>query len=174
MTRRSAMPVVLSLTLGVAACAPEAGEADVLAPGDVEFRWDPVFNEIDDGAAAIIPLDVMVFDDLTGEPLADVAVTWHADAAAFAEADAVMVGDADCESCIYDAWRDTFVEIVDGEGGNEGDTVVPLRTRTDADGLSRVYAVVDAVDVDPAEGFLPVRVDVRALGEERVFDLMPR
>jgi len=165
---------MLTLAIVATGCAPDGG-VDVLATGDVEFRWDPQFNELDDGAAAIIPLDVMVFDDLTGEPLAGVAVTWHADAAAFADADAVMVGDADCDDCVYDVWRDSYVELI-GSGFDEGldAAVVPMRTRTDADGLSRVYAVVDAVDADPAEGFLPVRVDVHALGHERAFDLLPR
>lgn len=169
---------LLTLTILATGCVPEGGDVDVLATGDVEFRWDPLFNEVDDGAAALIPLDVMVFDDLTGEPLAGVLVSWRADAAAFADADAVMVGEPECEACVYDAWRDAWVELVDGTDGEASweldAAVVPLHTRTDADGLSRVYAVVDAVDADRDGAFLPVHVDVQAMGQERVFDLLPR
>lgn len=143
------------------------------APGDVEFRWNIAFNEVGDGMTAVIPLDVLVFDEVTGEPLADVAVTWSSDAASFAESDGLRAAEDGCDACVWDAWRDTFVEVLPDA------LALPFEARTDADGLSRVHAVIDRVE--PGSGragsrpaFLPVRVDITAAGRVRSLDLFPR
>lgn len=141
---------------------------EVYAPGDVEFRWNTAFNESDDGLTAVIPLDVLVFDEVTGAPLADVAVIWSSDGAAFADADGLRAADDRCDACVWDAWRDTFVEVLPGA------LALPFAARTDADGLSRVHIVVDRVEPFPGGGFLPIRVDITAAGRVRSLDLFPR
>ncbi len=175
---------LIGVVLAAAGCVSDADRPEVYTPGDIEFRWDDAFNDLDDGLAAYIPLDVMVLDPSLGLPLAGVPVTWVATDAAFADPSALRVGDAACVTCTWDAWRDTFVEVSDGEDGDEV-AVVPFRSRTDDDGIARVYAVVDTVDEDEL-GFVPVRIGVHvgAMGAShdqvldaasvRVLDLLPR
>lgn len=150
--RRYAMGLVV-LALG---CAQEPGRLDgveLISTHAVEFGWDSAFNDPDDGLVSLVPLDVLALDGLTGEPLADVWVVWRSDQAMFADPAAVLVGDMDCDVCVWDAYGDAFVEVEDGS------VQVPFATRTDLDGIARVYAVVDAVKRDH-QGFLPLEVEV--------------
>ena len=62
-----AMTTAVLLLLG--ACVEEdADVVRVLVPEDVDLHWDASFNGEDDGIAAVVPVDVMVYVDETGEP----------------------------------------------------------------------------------------------------------
>jgi hypothetical protein len=63
----------LILTVVVAACAPELG-SEVLVPDQVPVVWDAAYNGVDDGLGALVPVDVMVYDGETGQPIPGLAV----------------------------------------------------------------------------------------------------
>ena len=119
-------------------------EAEVLPPDDSVLVWDEAFNGIGDELVAVVPVDVMVYDPQTGEPLQGVelflapntatARVLHTDEILLMEADVCL---PPCEGS-WDAYRDFFVIDVDTEEGS--DRVV----MTDVNGLARAYVEVDA------------------------------
>lgn len=182
------------------ACADQDGShgAQLLVPDDVVLHWDESFNGEDDGLGALIPIDVMVYDGLSGEPLAGTEVlletpgggTWL-----LLEED-VLVGDPDEDGDVvdmegdasppdvpsprdhlWDARRDQYFALqlteVEADLGR-------ISLETDLQGLSRVYVYVDAFSWDDAgSDFIPEPVLVslgaaRASGAEQSFDLIPR
>jgi hypothetical protein len=188
MTVRNPMTWMLLALLSpaLAACggaSSGSSEGQLLVPADVEFPWNDAYNEPYDGRAAIVPLDVMVYDGLTGEPVAGVDVELSSDEAEFVDADEVLRadGDAGCDACVWDAYRDEYVELpadlafggrelgLAGRDTGRGALIVT----TDAAGLVRAHAVVDALPV--ARGaFAPVAVRVRIDGDEATLRLEPR
>lgn len=166
MTRRL-HHLLMPVLLGAAACGTETAGVQVLVPGDVEFTWNDAYNDSDDGLTAVLPLDVLVYDAATGEGLADVELELASDDVFFVAADRVASGDEGCDLCLWDAYRDEYVDV-------DLDALdVPLWVRTDARGLARVYAVVDSLVVDD-RGFLPATVAVTLGDEERTLRLLPR
>lgn len=133
MNTRLLLPLVL-----LAACTSEDAPVSVLVPQLVEFPWDAAYDAPDDGRVALLPLDVMVYDRLTGEPLAGADVSVSSDVASFVPADAVVAAPPGCVDCVWDAYRDEFVEL-------DVDAVTPWVATSDDDGLVRVYARVDSL-----------------------------
>lgn len=171
-SRRSLLATSALAALGSACASPDAG-VQLLVPADVEFSWKAAYNEEGDGLAAILPVDVMVYDGESGVPIGGSWVELWSDGAALVRVDQVEPGEAWCARCLWDAYRDEFVELPGAGPREEGVSggQAPLIVETDAAGLARVYAVVDAVDVG-ADGFEPVRVrvalDERPVGERGV------
>jgi hypothetical protein len=144
-------------------CDPASVEPglSVLLPQDVEIAWDAAFEATGDARVAVVPLDVMVYEAATGDPVGDVEVTLVARGAAlaaegsFAEAGPGVVGGASGDSgggrapgAVWDTWS--------------GQWVVPqsalsprLVARSDSAGLVHFSVVVDAL-------FGPVEVEVAA------------
>jgi hypothetical protein len=177
-----AAPALLALAL--AACAPESEDrSGLLLPDAVEIRWEGEYNGVDDGLGALVPVDVMAYDGLTGEPRPDVLVhVWtDDDAAAPIAVDAVTVltdlpeslPDAAPAAETWDAAHDRFV-VLHTEGTGDGSSrPADLDLRTDADGIARLYLFVDAFPtVDRAFG--PIRVMVAAGDADELFWLEPR
>lgn len=144
--------LLLPLALMVAACSSDDATVSVLVPQEVEFPWDAAYDAVNDGRVALLPLDVMVYDPLTGDALvgADVSVT--SDGALFVPADAVVAAAPGCVDCAWDAFRNEYVEL-------DVDATEPWVATTDEDGLVRVFALVDSL-VDAGDG--PVSVSVSA------------
>lgn len=157
----------------VVAC--DASDVDVLVPADVELQWDASFNGANDGLAAVVPVDVMVYRTESGDPVdrVEIELTTNNFGAAPLSADHVAVTepercDGECD-LVWDAYRDRYFEL--GPASDDG----VLRVMTDATGLARVAVVVDVFD-EGVEGFEPIAVSA-ALGqgdEAHVFYLIPR
>ncbi|MCB9665628.1 MAG: hypothetical protein H6732_16080 [Alphaproteobacteria bacterium] len=181
---RPLAPLLVALSAAAGGCAPsDPAGVRLLVPADVEFSWKTAYNDEGDGLAAILPVDVMVYEGVSGVPVGGSWVELWSEGATLVPTDRVEPGDMWCARCLWDAYRDEFVELPD-DGAPAGRTteVAPLLVETDAAGLARVYAVVDAVGVG-AEGFEPVRVHValeeqpvaaRAEGFEHTLLLVPR
>ncbi|MFT5460010.1 MAG: hypothetical protein ACI9K2_006525, partial [Myxococcota bacterium] len=139
--------VLPALFLLLGACVEEEAEVvRVLVPDDVELHWDDSFNGADDGIAAVVPVDVMVYVDETGEPLEGVQLelsTDAPDAVAVSVDDVLIFEGDDCADCelTWDAYRDRYVEIFGGPTGGDG---AVLQLVTDVDGIARAYIHVDA------------------------------
>jgi hypothetical protein len=155
-----------------------AGESQLLVPEDLALHWDASFNRMDDGLAVLLPVDVMVYDGASGEPLDGVALELHGTVpgAMLVFPEAVhLVGpeETDAEEYWWDAWRDRYFEFdVDESLGPS----LQLQTETDSTGLARVYVFVDSFPEDDLEvgGFGPASVTV-SMGEmDESFLLIPR
>lgn len=112
--------------------APEG--AQLLAPERVEVNWDAAFDEIEDGVGAMVPVDLMVYEGATGEPLEGIDLAFERTNLDLVEASAIEVLSSDCSDCVWDAMRDRYVDW----------PASTLATQTDADGLARVYVWVDS------------------------------
>jgi hypothetical protein len=166
---------IAGLALSATACALDDGEAfgdTLLVPVDVELHWDAAFNATDDGLGAVVPVDLMVYDGTTGEPRDGIAldVLPPADAAILFEGDLQRVAPEDCLDCtlFWDAWRDHYyaVEV-------DPDFAGSARVTTGAEGLARVYVLVDAFPAAD-DGFAPAAVRVDAEAASARFQLVPR
>ena len=175
MTRLTISALVL-----LAACG-ESLDAQLLVPDDVEVDWDHSFNAMDDGVGALIPIDVMVYDGSTGEPLADTEIELVAeDGAWLVNAHAVVPVEPDsCGGCVWfwDTWTDRTFAF------DAVDPTMQLSEVTDRDGIARVYVFVDAfaeVDADVVPLTVEVSADVWLSGRPSLavagasFDLVPR
>lgn len=156
---RRAVPLLLPLVVG---CFDARPPAQVLVPAAVDFPWDPAWDGEDDGVSAIVPLDVMVYDPASGEPIAGAAVDLRSDVALFVGPDEILPAEDGCDDCVWDAWSDQAVRVLSAPQGS------PVRVRTDADGIARVYAVVDGVG-----GLDEVRVEVQHGGAYDRIRLLP-
>jgi hypothetical protein len=170
LSKKSLMVLVLAL----AACGPEDimdEGAQLLVPVEVEFPWNEAYNEADDGRAALVPLDVMVYDGVTGEPVfADLVL--RAENAEFIlpeqVVDAQPGSDARvCTDCIWDVYRDEFV------AQPLQDPDAPLTLVTDSDGMARVFVVVDEVPLRDGN-FDDITVAVVLGSQEELVGLVPR
>jgi hypothetical protein len=158
-------------------CLDEEPGAAILQPDDVELHWNEAFNGVDDRLAAVVPVDVMVYDARTGEPLPSAHLLIGSEDAnvAMLPPDSVAPVDPDlcspdgavplaepvsagetsdpCSGLTWDAWRDLYLSI---DGG-----VVPgeIELWTDEDGVARAYVWADAFPVDEG-GFEPALVEI--------------
>lgn len=146
----------------------------LLVPADVELHWDRSFNEVDDGLGAVVPVDVMVYDGATGEPRRGIEVELRSSADSFVLTDGELarVEPGSCDDCalFWDAWRDQYYAV---DVDVYGDDVSATRVLTDAEGIARVYVLVDALEADDA-GFMPVTVQVDTRVADGRFLLIPR
>jgi len=162
-----------ALLIGASACvAVDPAEAELLVPEDIELHWDRAFNGVDDDLVALVPVDVMVYESESGEPLGGVALEIETDQSLLEllPFDAVSPLDADdCEGrpCLWDARRDRYLDIGAGLSGLEP----PLLT--DVDGLARFYVLVDGFPGQEAS-YEPVPVVVSMGVHEATFQLVPQ
>lgn len=160
--------------LPLMACAP-APEGALLAPADVDVLWDTAWNDVSDGVAAYVPVDVMAYDSATGDALVGVAVGLLVNGVAV---DAlwpheVATSDDDCRAedetgCgdAWDAWADRWV--IDPEVGS-----VSTEGLSDHDGLVRWTVRVDAFPTEGGE-LLPQPVTVYGMDIDETFLIVPR
>lgn len=191
--KRSLLPCLLVL----AACAAEeSGASGLLLPGDVQVDWEAAYNEAGDGLGALVPVDVMVFDGATGDPVQGAEVlVWTDDASAWPVPVEVVVvataedcGDAPCDDLlVWDASRDQYVGfarfagsdlLVAPEDHRDGDG---LDLVTDEGGIARLYVYVDAFPetdtldaAEPRRAFAEITVLVQAGPTDETFLLTPR
>ena len=146
--------------LSLAACGRI--EPQLLVPEDVDVPWDVSFDGVGDGLVAVVPVDVMLYDANTGDPLVGVMVD-----VSVPDGEAGLVGENDVvvaspERAVWDARRDRWVALATEHLAAAGSY------RTDGTGLVRLNVVVDAF-----EG-APVVVSVVASGVEEGFVVGPR
>jgi len=136
------------LTVVLVGCAVEMDETgpQLLVPDMVAVDWDSSLDGVDDGLVALVPVDVMVYDSQSGDPLESVDIELFG-----AAPDTLLVGVEDVFAAqavddlyswddpglMWDAWRDRYVSL------SEGVPTERLVVSTDATGLARVYVVVD-------------------------------
>ena len=162
MTRARSMVALAALIGSGCATEPDAGDAQLLVPDEIEFYWNDAYNDVGDRVGAFIPLDIMVYDTESGEPVAWTEVALSGEFAGLLPGDAVTdAWLADCVDCVevYDVFRDDQVAI----GLLPSST---LRVSTDDSGLARVYAVVDSLPVDADADFVPAGIHLVSGGLE--------
>lgn len=157
--------------LGVACGEEEQAPADLLIPSAVPVAWEDAYNAADDGLGALVPLDVMVYDGATGEPIEDVEVLVSStdDGAVPIPTDGVVVvvgPDALVEEepsfpgpspgspdLAWDSARDQYVVLPETDGPT-------LQLETDETGVARLYLYVDAFPSDGDHAFDDITVVV--------------
>lgn len=168
------LPILATAAIaGTAACGAEV-ERQLLIPEDVELLWTDAFNRVDDGLGAFVPVDLMVYDGASGDPVDGVSLdlqTSH-ESIGLVSVDEVTVAEAaDCGDCamVWDSVgdRNLVVEQLDSWPATE------RTVRTDAGGVVRLYVYVDSFPTEGAE-FLPVAVTVSSEVQDDAFSLLPR
>lgn len=167
--------LLLPLVLG---CRDGSVEVQVLTPDDVEVTWDQSFNRVDDGVGALVPVDVLVYEGVTGAPLEAVEVEVRVDdlALVFPHHEVVWLDDADDrissddarldDTVTWDVWLDRWIEL--GPAGSS------LTLTTDSDGLVRFYVYADAFEGTTTLGLAPLVVVVSTEANDETFALVPR
>lgn len=137
---------------GLVACGEAAVEAELLLPEEVSVGWERAYNGRDDGLGALVPVDVMVYEGTTGNPLPGVLVeVWTDDVATWpvpvdevwlmpAETSEELDAEVELPGRVraWDATRDQFVSF---------DPVDGIELVTDEGGVARLYLYVDAFPV---------------------------
>ena len=167
------LPALAGVASFGVACGFEDGELGagdtLLVPADVEVdSWDAAYDALDDGLGAVIPVDVMVYDGATGEPRDGVEVDLVAsgDAHLLTTDELSRVDPGACGDCslFWDSWQDQYYALdVDLPAG-------PARVRTDAEGIARLYVVVDAMGSGDG-AYSPVTVRVETLDADGSFSI---
>jgi hypothetical protein len=163
------------LASAVSACALDADDASVdtlLVPTSLELHWSEAFNAADDGLGAVVPIDVMVYDGVSGEPRGGASVELHLPpgVVALTEGELLRLEPDDCPDCVlfWDAYRDHYyavvVEVADGR---------VARLRTDGEGLARAFLVIDTFAGNDGL-FEPARVHVVGESADASVLLVPR
>ncbi len=143
-----------AVALAVLSGCGESAESDaqLLVPDDVSLHWDLRFNGEDDGLGALIPVELMVYEGLSGEPVEGVLVKVQSEdegTVVVPIEDVALVDSEDCDDCafLWDAWRDQYFEYAFVGDELPGPAI---EVQTDENGLARVYLYVDAF---PDNGF---------------------
>lgn len=177
MTFRPRIAVLAAALLGCGA-EPDGGGPRVLLPEEVPVAWDGAYNGVGDGLGALVPVDVMVYDGATGEPLPQVDVqVWTTDASAIPiPTYGVLVLDGADDALPYvedpaayiefwDAAHDQFVAVSPDE----------LDLVTDTGGVARLYLYVDAFPIVWSTRQLgAIEVIVQAGDDSTTLSLVPR
>lgn len=165
--------IATSLLLVSSGCLEATVETQLLVPDEVSLYWDGAFNQADDGLGAVIPVDLMVYEAESGEPVGgtplDISV--ELGAAMPLAPEAVVAEEFDtCESdwCVWDAWQDRYVLL-----DEDGEASSALSVMTDRDGLARVYIYVDSFPESDAD-FEPLPVLVSMGAKDVTFQLVPQ
>lgn len=167
MNRTSLLAASLVLAVACAEDARTAEGAQLLVPEAVQVEWDDQFSEADD-VGLLVPVDLMVFEGSSGEPLDFVRVTVGAEAGAqVLELDAVEMVPTDCDDCVWDAGRDRYV-VLPADGAPAADRTV----LTDADGMARIYVWIDAFPTDEDGDLLPIAIDADTDVSGATFDIV--
>lgn len=160
--------LLASMLLTLVACARD--EAQVLVPEDVEIAWDASYNGYDDGIGAVVPVDIMVYEAATGEPVdfVDLEVRAADEGVLLFLPEALVPCELeDDRELLWDVRQDMAYELVEADEG-------PVALRTDSDGLARVGVLVDAFPLTEVGDFDAVTVSISTeLGDES-FSLVPR
>jgi hypothetical protein len=161
------LPLIFAAALALAGCASE-DEAQLLVPAQLEFSWNPVYNQPADGRVAVLPFDVMVYDSESGEPLAGVEIELAAEVppVGLLPAEVVQSATQDCTDCAWDAYRDAPIVLPESEVSQS------LVVRTDDDGLARVHAVVDVLPEEDG-GFAEAAIVVASGSQSEIVRLLP-
>ena len=161
--------------LALAACGFDGrvDDAQLLVPEDIELHWDRSFNGAEDGRVALVPVDMMIYDGASGEPVADhpIDIQIISGDAAIVGPEDVLPADPELDSedlPIWDAWRDRYVVLV------SEDRASSARVTTDATGLARVHLFVDRFAEVEGRGFAPIPVVVSMGVTDDTFLLVPR
>ncbi len=171
---RGFQPLLLT-SMVAAGCVLEGSEdPQLLVPEDIDIAWDMSFNAEEDGIAAVIPVDVMLYDAATGEPVVNAEVELQSveSGAAFVMPDEVvpLTLDEAAEAGWWDTRRDRLVSF-------EPEDLVPtgrIQVRTDGSGLARVYVVADAFPEDEGGNLNPIAILVSTGVTDDTFSLLPR
>lgn len=163
---------VVALLPALIACGEEDARvgARLLVPDNVSLHWDPSFNGEGDGLGALVPVDVMVYEARTGEPMDRVELLLEASDEAtwvLLEEDFVVVEPALCGDCsfLWDARRDQYLALQLSERFY-GDAAVPMPLSLGQLAPGPFGGALDAHEADlGAEDFLP-------LAEEEVLDAL--
>jgi hypothetical protein len=161
--------------LALGACGEASEEVELLLPEEVSVEWDRAYNAQDDGLGALVPVDVMVYEGATGDPLPHVQLAvWTDSVSAWPvpvdEVWLLAAGEVEREMPglvqAWDATRDQFVAFEPMEG---------IELRTDEGGVARLYVYVDAFpEAGETADFEPIRVLVSMGSSEELFWLTPR
>lgn len=172
---RSFAPAILLLA-GASACAEYgAEEAELLVPDDLAMPWDRSFNGEADDRVALVPVDLMVYHPESGEPVVGVALEVeptqpHVEVLPFDEIVTVDAEDCADGPCVWDAWRDRYVDILPN-----AESASPDWLATDENGLVRAYLLVDAFpEAGTAADFESVSVLVSMGMTDASFQLVPQ
>ena len=147
----------------LAACseAVELEGPQLLTPERVEFYWDQSFNAYDDALGSLVPLDLMVYDGLSGEALRGVPLAISIAGGEGLILDPGSIGFVDVEECVdcdhfWDSYKDQYFVLTAGSAPESEASL-----ETDATGLARVYVYVDSVE-SSFEGLsqLDVRIEM--------------
>lgn len=141
MTRPAPIAALAAVLLVGCAESQERLVPDLLVPDEVAVEWDAQFDEAE-GVGALLPVDLMVYDAATGEPMGNMDLTVEPledtdDLILLADHEVVNV-EPGCLDCYWDAGRDRYVGFED-----PGDLL--LEVQTDAEGLARVYLWLEAL-----------------------------
>ena len=167
------------LTAVLVGCAVEesASGPQLLIPDVVTVDWDSSLNEIDDGLIALVPVDVMVYDSQSGEPMGGVELELLGTAPdtlllSSDEIQSIALSDdrddASQEGVAWDVWRDRYVQLDSVELFDR------LLVSTDATGLARIYVVVDRFSVGDDGMAVSATVTVSTDDIEHELVLRPR
>jgi hypothetical protein len=153
----STLPALLLLS-GCFDASEEEGP-QLLAPEQVEFYWDASFNGYADNLGALVPMDLMVYDGVSGEALEAVRLDISLAGGEGLVVPPEALGFLDVEECaecdfVWDSYRDQYFVLPEGDLALDNS----LSLETDDTGLARVYVFVDAVD---DHGFGNSRLDVQ-------------
>lgn len=166
---------IAALALAASACALDETEPaahTLLVPEDVELHWDAAFNATEDGLGAVIPVDVMVYDGVTGEPREGVMVELQGpvDTYVLTEGELVRMDAEECVDCalFWDAFRDHYYAV-----DIDLDEAVVTRVRTGPEGLARVHVLVDSLARE-GDAFSPANMQVTTDSVDASFLLIPR
>ena len=163
---------VLLIAVLASACAVEESSSgpQLLVPDEVVVDWDDSLDEVDDGLVALVPVDVMVYDSQSGDPLGgtELELVGNAPEVLLLDADDVLplssLQDESDKRVAWDAWRDRYVVLGD-QGGSDR-----LLVSTDETGLARVYVLVDRFGFEGS----PASVTVSTAEIEQALVLRPR
>lgn len=150
--KHPALIAALALTVACSEDGRTAEGAQVLVPDAIDVAWDDRLNDEADGLGLLVPVDVMVYEGSTGEPLELVRLRVDAGAGSVL-VDSEDVGSyaSDCLDCVWDAGRDRYLLLPDA--------TEPPALLTDSDGMVRIYVWIDAFPTD-GDTLLPIAVEV--------------
>ena len=167
---KSHFSTVMFTGMLLAACGQEE---QILLPDSIEVEWDASYNRLADGLGAVVPVDIMVYDAASGDPLPGVELELQVKAphAHLMQSTDVLPVVAPCSDCevVWDAFRDEYYEMP----MDFADEATRIRLEADESGLANFYVVVDAFSGQPG-AYLAVQVRVESEAAFSTLYLQPR
>jgi hypothetical protein len=156
-------PRAIALASLLVACG-DPGAPELLVPDAVSVQWSDAYDGADDGLGSVVPVDVMVYDSASGEPLAGVALTVSSEHdGTWVLPDGALVPEENGSGpVLFDARHDRYLALQ----LDEADALVGSRqVVTNADGIARVLLFVDSLPGGPRD-FDDVAVVISAASPE--------